>query len=68
MVSPPPKIYLERFCIKYSSFQAYYILIWKCKNTVNYSASVYITYRIHLLWLQTSRSEDPFNLAATGIR
>ena len=40
---PPPKIYLERSCIKYSSLQGHYILIWKCTNTVNYGASVNIT-------------------------
>ena len=28
MFTPPPKIYLERSCIKYSSLQAHYILIW----------------------------------------
>ena len=40
---PPPRIYIERFCIKYSSLQTHNILIWRCKNTVNYGACVYIT-------------------------
>ena len=33
MVTPPPKIYLERSCIKYSSLQAHYISLYGSAKT-----------------------------------